>query len=314
MIMDPISPATLFIGMDSLYRTTNGMASWVNLGSPLTGGSFTEMEQGINDRQRLYASSGITIYKTTQALQPTGPVTWTNITAGLPGLWITGIAVNPENANEVYVSLGDFSSGNKVFFSNNGGNPGSWVNITGTLPNVTTGCIELHDNGLNNRAIYLGTDIGVFYRDNDMSDWLYFSNGMPNVLVNDLYINHGANLITAGTYGRGLWISATYGGCDNTLTLTPPAGALPSGTKYYSTETWITSSTEYSPSLGTDINYSSGNFIDMIPGFRAGGPGLFRAKIGPCPTLGLSEIAELDPGGLFAMRREDYQSLLKKEK
>lgn len=291
MLMDPADPDVLFVALDSLWRSDDGMATWTNLGSPLSGGNFTFMAQGTDDRTVIYASSISTLYRTSDALDPSGPISWTNITSGLPGQFVAGITVNPDNANEVYVCLGDFNDGHKVYFSNAGGNPGSWTNISGSLPNVATSCIVFHDNGLNNHAVYLGTDIGVFYRDDSHSDWIYFSSFMPSVRVNDLYINHNANLIAAGTYGRGLWISATYSGCDNTLSL-DNIGAPDSGMRYYSSNISITSGAEYSSSLGTNIHYTAGELIDLVPGFRLENPGLFQAEIGPCPAIGYQGLSD----------------------
>ena len=56
-----------------------------------------------------------------------------------------------------------------------------------------------------NEGLYIGTDIGVFYTDASMTDWIPYQNGLPNVLVNDLEISYRDNTLWAGTYGRGLW-------------------------------------------------------------------------------------------------------------
>lgn len=44
-----------------------------------------------------------------------------------------------------------------------------------------------------------------------MSVWIPFSNGLPNVRINELEINTLQNKIYAATYGRGLWSSDLYG-------------------------------------------------------------------------------------------------------
>jgi ligand-binding sensor domain-containing protein len=58
-----------------------------------------------------------------------------------------------------------------------------------------------------NRVKYIGTDIGVFYRDTTMTAWAAFQHGMPVVRVNDLQIDYATNRIWAATYGRSLWES-----------------------------------------------------------------------------------------------------------
>ena len=143
---------------------------------------------------------------------------WSNISAGLPGYTITGITVNPDNSPEVWVTLSGFVDGQKVYRSGNAGV--SWVNYTGDLPNIIVNCIAFEDNnGAPDDAVYIGTDIGVFYRDSNLGGWIPFGNWLPTVPVFDLEIHQTSNLITAGTYGRGLWRSSTYTDCGPSWTL-----------------------------------------------------------------------------------------------
>jgi hypothetical protein len=50
-------------------------------------------------------------------------------------------------------------------------------------------------------------DYGIFYIDDTMTEWLPYSNNLPNVSVNELEVNTVDGNIYAGTYGRGLWVS-----------------------------------------------------------------------------------------------------------
>ena len=54
---------------------------------------------------------------------------------------------------------------------------------------------------------YIGTDVGVYYKDNTMTEWVPFNNGLPNVIVNELEIHYSEGTISAATYGRGVWES-----------------------------------------------------------------------------------------------------------
>lgn len=289
LIMDPIDPEIIFTGKATLYRSDEGgeAGSWINLQKPTGISLITQLAQGTNNRNVLYLSNGLfagnKIHKTTNALIPTGNPGYVDITHNLPNGNITGIAVNPDNSDHVYVTYGATLSGIKVFRSLNGGGPGSWENISGALPNVAVNCIEFHDNGLNNNALYIGTDIGVFYTDDDLEDWIYFSNNLPITVVTDLYINMNANVIAAGTYGRGLWLSDTYDACEASLVLTNPPGNPIGGIRYYSSSNTIVSTAEYRQDLGTETHYTAGGYIDMKPGFRIGELAFFNAAIGPCP-------------------------------
>jgi PKD repeat protein len=92
----------------------------------------------------------------------------------------------------------------------------NWQSIGTGLTNVQINSIAYYANS--NEGLYLGTDIGVFYRDASMTEWIYFGNGMPaSVKVTELEIYYSpegpaGDLIRAGTYGRGLWSSPPYFG------------------------------------------------------------------------------------------------------
>ena len=58
--------------------------------------------------------------------------------------------------------------------------------------------------------LYIGTDIGVYHKDNTMSDWQAFKTGLPNVTIDELEIHYGAGKIRAATFGRGIWESVLH--------------------------------------------------------------------------------------------------------
>jgi hypothetical protein len=153
---------------------------------------------------------------------------------------------------------------------------------------VPTNCIAYHDtDGAPEDALYVGNDLGVFYRDDTRTDWTPFRNGLPTVPVFDLEINETNGVITAGTYGRGLWRSDLYTSCISALSLTPgndPSNPNYTGYQYYEASNSITSSRTITGGLGTDVNYRSNNLIRLTTGFHARTNNLFQAKLGPCTT------------------------------
>jgi len=94
---------------------------------------------------------------------------WSNITNGISGSgFITDIAVSETNEDHIWVTKSGYSGGKKVFESTNGGS--SWINVSGNLPNLPANTIQ-YAKGTND-GIYVGTDIGVYYKDNNLSDWI----------------------------------------------------------------------------------------------------------------------------------------------
>lgn len=315
--MDTGNPKYIFMGRDSIYRMDFATSTSVLLGDGINGNT-REIKQGYENRNRLYAISGNNLFRTDDALGA-GLATWTDITNEIPNeeAWLERIAVNPANYNEIYVVCSNYSAGNKVFFSNQGGDTTSWQNITYGLPNVRIKSIAFHYDGENNHKVYIGTEIGVFYINDNLTDWVYFSNGMPNVPVNDLYINTADHKIMAATWGRGMWQASLYSDCPNSITLT---GSAPDdGTLYYSANTDIWSINAYSKSLGTNIHYQAGDYVDMELGFELFSPGTFEVDIGPCPEYVHPDFkaAEKESPNNFSqlvISEEIFQKIIEKEK
>jgi hypothetical protein len=274
LIMDPSNASILYAGYADVYKSTNGGSSWTNTGADGRGA----MAMGVNNTSVIYASNGSTIYRSDNAAG-----TWATKSTGLPAISITFIAVDNTNSSDVFVTYGGYTSGQKVYESINGGD--SWTNISGSLPNVPINCIAYDFNSAD--GIYVGTDIGVFYRDDNLGDWIPFQNGLPTVRVFDIEINETAGLIRAATYGRGLWSSDLFSGCPTDYFLTTgndPSNPNYTGFQLYNASNSVTSTRVITGGIGTDVTYQAGNYITLGIGFNAKEGNLFRAKLGPCYT------------------------------
>jgi len=284
LVMNPSNSSIIYGGYPSVYKSTNGGSTWTNMGS--SGGSALAISA--NSPDRIYAANGTSMSRTDN-----GGFAWINISAGLPGIGITFIGVNPDNSLDVFVTVGGYNAGQKVYASSNGGT--SWTNISGTLPNVIVNCIAYEDNNAApDDALYIGTDLGVYYRNASIGDWIFFQNGLPNVPVSDLEINKAAGVIRAATYGRGLWSSSLYSACPADYLLTTsnnPGNPNYTGFQFYEASNSITSSREITGGIGTDVTYKAGNFVKLTTGFNAKENNFFMAILGPCQA-----IANILPG------------------
>ncbi|MBI3510317.1 MAG: T9SS type A sorting domain-containing protein [Bacteroidetes bacterium] len=201
MIMDPNDHNKMYAGGNDIYESTDNGNTWSNLTfGGLDGSCVYSLEICSSYPNYIYAATFGNLYRTTD-----GGITWTNITGTLPvsSAAISGITISDVNPDAAWITFSGFSNGNKVYYTNNGGT--NWSNFSGTLPDVPANCIEFQ-NGSNN-LLYLGTDLGVFYRDASMSDWLPYNTGLPNVIIDELEINYGTSKLRAATYGRGMWES-----------------------------------------------------------------------------------------------------------
>lgn len=202
-VLHPTTTSTIFAGYDKVYKSTNSGTTWTALTANLPTGELHEiLKISVSNPNVLYAGKGNRLYRTTD-----GGTTWTSIVTGLPtaSAYLTEIAISNTDPNKIWATFSGYSASNKVFASTNGGS--TWTNISSGLPNLPVNCIVYENNS--NDAIYVGTDVGVYYR-NATTPWTAFMTNLPNVKVSDLEIHYGTSKIRAGTYGRGLWESPLY--------------------------------------------------------------------------------------------------------
>ena len=190
----------LVIGYDEVYRTTTGGAVWDSISFNVSNGqALRSIALAPSNEDYIYAASYSKIKVTKDAGQ-----SWTYIKPGLANYNITDIAVSTNDPDRVWVTFSDYDNTKKVYESNDAGS--SWTNISGTnLPSLPVNCI-VYQGGAND-DLYIGTDVGVYYKNNNMTEWVPFNNGLPNVIVTELEINYNEGTISASTFGRGVWQS-----------------------------------------------------------------------------------------------------------
>ncbi len=214
-LIDPFDGNIMYIGYKNIWRSKNVRANntnsvqWSKI-SDQNVSDFDQMAISYSNSNILYASDGSKLFRTDNAKDET--VNWTTLTNLLPsGQSITAIEASPVDENTVYIV-----QQNKVFKSTNKGV--SWTELTGSLPDVAMNTIRYYRNS--QEGLYLGTDIGVFYRDSFTEDWIQYSDGLPTAIrITELEIyydeeNAQNDVIRAGSYGRGLW--------ESSLRITPP--------------------------------------------------------------------------------------------
>jgi type IX secretion system substrate protein/sortilin (neurotensin receptor 3) len=205
-VIEPSCNLCLLAGYQDVYQSFDQGNSWTDISGPLTGGFLYRVATSLSDANTIYATeegSGKIFYT------HNGGLTWTILTAPYGGgVVISDIKVDQFDATKICVTFSGYGSQQVSTYSPAAG----WASFNGGLPNVPVNCLMIDTS---NRVKYVGTDIGVFYRDTMMPKWLPFQAGLPVVRVNDLQINYATNRIWAATYGRSLWTSprqSTVGG------------------------------------------------------------------------------------------------------
>jgi len=189
----------IVIGYNEVYRSNTGGSVWDSISYNVIPGLIRSIALAPSNEDYIYASSYGKIVITKDAGQ-----SWANIKDGLPYENITDITVSQNNADRAWVTFSGYNNVDKVYETNDGGS--NWTNVSGNnLPSLPVNCI-VYQGGAND-DLYIGTDVGVYYKNNTMTNWAPFNNGLPNVIINELEIHYQEGTISAATYGRGLWKS-----------------------------------------------------------------------------------------------------------
>lgn len=197
--------SVLYAGFTQVWKSTNAGQSFTATSPALNGSNnLSVLAESPSNPNVLIACYGQYVYRSVN-----GGSSWNIISNGIGNSSaVTGVTISSNDPNHLWVSKSGFSAGQKVYESFNGGL--SWSNVSANLPNTPTNCI-IEQPG-SNGAVYVGTDLGVFYRDASMTQWIPYMNGLPTTVVNDLEILMGPGIIRAGTYGRGVWESPVVNG------------------------------------------------------------------------------------------------------
>ncbi len=118
----------------------------------------------------------------------------------LPGIMINSLVALPDT-DVLFATISGYGV-NKVIRSADGGL--TWTPIDNGLPNIAVKRIICKTDETD-ETLFLGTELGVYWKNNTMNTWEKLGQGLPNVMVTDLRINYTDQELYVGTYGRSMW-------------------------------------------------------------------------------------------------------------
>ncbi|MGY6561171.1 MAG: T9SS type A sorting domain-containing protein [Luteibaculaceae bacterium] len=132
---------------------------------------------------------------------------------------ITGIAINPNDPDDVVITVGGFGGGAKVRRATNAtqiNNLANFVSVQGNLPSIPVYYPVIERSNPN--VLVVGTEFGIWATEDGGVNWFVANDGdMPRVPVHSLKQQMGATdkvthpgRIYAGTHGRGFFHSDAF--------------------------------------------------------------------------------------------------------
>jgi photosystem II stability/assembly factor-like uncharacterized protein len=192
-LLDPLDQNTIYVGKAQVYVSNDTGSTWSQIGSIASTNNIDQLAVYSSPTTKyIYVSKGSLLFVKKGNAAFNSVVLPVNAT-------ITDIEVSSNDSNKVWLTFSSYSN-QTVFQSKDAG--ATWTNISAGLPQVPANCI-IHQK--NTRNLYVGTDIGVFYKDSTSSSWLPFGTGLPNVIVSDIDFQYNQSKVRVSTFGRGLW-------------------------------------------------------------------------------------------------------------
>jgi len=199
----PGKSGSIVAGYRDIYVSSNYGTSWIQKSNNIAGGQLLRnLAIAENNTQIWYTGDYYRVYRTFN-----GGDNWSLITSSATP--ISMIKTDPDNDSILFLTFSSYTDTLKVakYDGTEAGN-GQITNFTFNLPNISVNCIALHAGRKD--AMYIGTDVGIFYRDKLTENWVPFANGLPNVVVTEIIPHNNYQLLYASTYGRGMWKSPMY--------------------------------------------------------------------------------------------------------
>jgi photosystem II stability/assembly factor-like uncharacterized protein len=196
MAMAPDEPATLYLGRQRIYRSTDSGDRW-RASSPAFRGAATSIDVSRGPGLTVWAGSD----RGELMVSRDSGTSWRFIDASLvPARWIGDIAINPNNHGIALVGLAGYGS-QQLWRTTDTGR--TFVSASSGFPDVPVNSLAWHPSvdGL----VMAATDVGVYRSDDGGTTWYPYGQGLPRSPAVDVHMNPILDVVRVATHGRGVW-------------------------------------------------------------------------------------------------------------
>ncbi|MBA2686256.1 MAG: sialidase [Gemmatimonadaceae bacterium] len=230
LTISPFDHNTLFVGSQFVHRTTDGGNSWQVISPDLTrndkskqkiSGGLTPDNIGVEYGDVVFAIAESPLAKgeiwagTNDGivqLTRDGGKSWTNVTAGMPGMltWGTVSSIQPSRFTDgtAYVTVDGHQENNRdpwVYRTTDFGK--SWSLIVKGIPKSPLSYAHvIYEDPARKGLLYLGTENALYVSFDDGAQWQPLQNDLPHAPVYGIVVQPHFHDLVVATYGRGFYI------------------------------------------------------------------------------------------------------------
>jgi len=233
ILMSPHDPATIYVGANKVFKSTDRGQSWTAIspdlseatdreGLALMGVTAKEFTIAKHDGVQSYGNivqlvespkqAGV-LYAGTddgQVHMTKDGQTWTNITAKFPGVpknsYVSRLTASAHEVNVVYAAFDNHRAndmGTYVYASVDGGN-----NFRSIGEGISKGhaVTAMAEDPKNPNVLYTGTEFGIFVSPDRGGQWMRIKSNLPTVPIHEIIFHPRDNDMIVATHGRSIWI------------------------------------------------------------------------------------------------------------
>jgi hypothetical protein len=228
--ISPHDHTKVYVGSQHVHVTTNGGRSWRIISPDLTrndtsrmgiSGGLTPDNIGVEYAGVIFALAesplqrGLIWAGTNDGLvhvTRNAGLTWTDVTANLPGLppWGTISNIEPSrySAGSAYLTVDSHQVNNRdpfVYRTRDYGR--SWQLIVNAIPRGPLSYAHwIREDPVRQGLLYLGTENAIYVSFDEGQHWQPLQNNLPHAPVYGIALQPHFKDLVVGTYGRGFWI------------------------------------------------------------------------------------------------------------
>ena len=233
ILMSPHDPATIYVGANKVFKSTDRGQSWTAISPDLSGATDREGLTLMGQTAKEFTIAkhdGVQSYGNIVQLveSPKNPgvlyagtddgrvhmtkdsKTWTDITNRFKGVpanaYVSRLSASAHDVNVVYATFDNHRAddyGTYVYASVDGGN--NFRSIGEGIPKGHT-VTAMAEDPKNPSVLYSGSEFGLFVSPDRGGRWMRVKSNLPTVPIHEIVIHPRDNDMIVATHGRSIWI------------------------------------------------------------------------------------------------------------